>query len=384
METANTSQLNTEQNMKANLLIMVIIFALTDILVLGLAFYLFQQNRKLQAKISELETRFVQTDQPPPSPSPSLTPTPTPMVTLTPSENVSGWQEWIGDIYRISFPAEWQAEPIVDFDSYWGQTLKLTSPTQVTMFSISPEPLIQDINKADIIEDESSVIIGTTKVTGNSITATFNDTGKTFYHNTFTLEGFEHTYANRAGNVYTDPYLFQFGAYNNSGEDQINQLDQQERIDMYAQELEIIDQILATFELIDTASQSAAILGTTFDLDSIEYQIPDTWDAKVNQENLFLSADGGGYLLITAHPTNQQLDPDDHFCLVIQDECNQDTEFTNTKVGNLAGYRVNITGKDPYYFGSTDSVFYVVKTFNPPSPNTFEKTYQTVLDSLKF
>ena len=128
-------------------------------------------------------------------------------------------------------------------------------------------------------------------------------------------------------------------------------------------------------------------LESVAELKDIKYSLPQGWEASLSKDNLHLTATGGGYLTIAMYSYATDVGRREYFCQVTKDLCIKETYFTETKIGNISGYTANAldnSGGGQMYFGAKGSNFYVISSYTPPSPNTFEVTYQQVLDSLVF
>ena len=122
-------------------------------------------------------------------------------------------------------------------------------------------------------------------------------------------------------------------------------------------------------------------------LEQIKYTLPSTWTAKTYDENLILSAAGGGYLSIKTYKYPGTTGRREFYCS-LGSACIEGTSYFNPmRIGNIDGYSANAldnSGGGIEYFGAKGNTFYVISTYGPPPPNEFEKTYQSVLDSLVF
>jgi len=58
---------------------------------------------------------------------------------LIPSKSIEGWIELSGSVFSLSFPTDWILDSAAeDLDSYFGQQIRLTSPSRNTQLVISP------------------------------------------------------------------------------------------------------------------------------------------------------------------------------------------------------------------------------------------------------
>ncbi len=147
--------------------------------------------------------------------------------------------------------------------------------------------------------------------------------------------------------------------------------------------------------IVPTSSERSAVKKTTTvpqangaSLANIKYTLPTGWKAEINGENLLLTpATGGGYLYVTAYNYPGTAGRREYYCKV-RTVCIQGTTYFNEmNIGNISGYMANAldnSGGGAEYFGSKGNKFYVISSYNPPSPNDFENNYKTVLGSLIF
>jgi hypothetical protein len=120
----------------------------------------------------------------------------------------------------------------------------------------------------------------------------------------------------------------------------------------------------------------------------IKYTLPSGWEASVSEDRLLLSpVGGGGYLSLKVYggysPTVGRRE---FYCKTV-DWCVKETYFEEMKVGNISGYAAHAldnSGGGTEYFGAKGNKFYIISSYNPPSPNDFEKGYKQVLSSLVF
>ncbi len=155
----------------------------------------------------------------------------------------------------------------------------------------------------------------------------------------------------------------------------------------------IIDQILSTFRFLDavsptpTTSQSTPVQTNGVELKDIRYTLPSGWAATLNPDNLHLApTSGGGYLYIEAFNYPGTTGRRDFYCQ-LHKYCIAETVFTETTIGNIAGYkatRLDNSGGGSEYFGAKGNKFYIISTYAPPSPNDFDNYVQSVLSSLIF
>lgn len=123
-------------------------------------------------------------------------------------------------------------------------------------------------------------------------------------------------------------------------------------------------------------------------LDDIGFNLPQTWESKIVDSQLMLKAkNGGGFLAIKTYDYPGTTGRREYYCQVSQVCIEGTTNFTEVKIGNISGYlatALDNSGGGAEYFGSKGNKFYIIGTYNPPSPNDFENNYQIVLDSLVF
>ncbi len=123
-------------------------------------------------------------------------------------------------------------------------------------------------------------------------------------------------------------------------------------------------------------------------LKDIKYVLPQGWEGKLNNDSLFLSpVNGGGYLSIRVYDYPNNIGRREYYCQVSKVCIEGTTYFTEMIIGNISGYLANAldnSGGGSEYFGAKGDKFYVISSYNPPSPNEFEKNYRNVLNSLVF
>lgn len=124
------------------------------------------------------------------------------------------------------------------------------------------------------------------------------------------------------------------------------------------------------------------------DLKHIKYTLPLTWEAKIDENNLFLSPkENGGYLSIRVYDYPQNVGRREYLCK-ITDWCAQATPtFREMKIGNINGYVVSEldnSGGGPVYIGAKGNKYYLIQSYNPPEPNDYQRSYEQVLRSLVF
>lgn len=120
----------------------------------------------------------------------------------------------------------------------------------------------------------------------------------------------------------------------------------------------------------------------------IGFTLPPTWESKISASQRMLKPkNGGGFLAIKTYDYPDTMGRREYYCQVSQVCIEGTTNFTEVKIGNISGYlatALDNSGGGPEYFGSKGNKFYIIGTYNPPSPNDFENNYQIVLDSLVF
>lgn len=151
----------------------------------------------------------------------------------------------------------------------------------------------------------------------------------------------------------------------------------------YAQ---LMDQILSTFKFISTQPVASPVVTSGgAKLADIKYTLPSAWQGSIQNNTLLLSASGGGYLSVTVSSYAGQ-GRRELYCQ-LKNVCTAQSVFTSTQIGNISGYRASAldnSGGGDEYFGAKGDKFYIISTYNPPSPNEFEKNYKKVLSSLVF
>lgn len=146
----------------------------------------------------------------------------------------------------------------------------------------------------------------------------------------------------------------------------------------------IFNQILSTFKFTEPPTKTTQTNGAG--LKDIKYEIPSHWEADLNDERLFLSPGNGGYLSVQVYDYPENIGRRTYYCQV-RDVCIEKSYFTETNIGNISGYIANgldNSGGGLEYFGAKGNKFYIISSYNPPSPNDFENHYKNVLDSLIF
>ena len=144
------------------------------------------------------------------------------------------------------------------------------------------------------------------------------------------------------------------------------------------------------FEFADnlqpTPTKSIQVNGAS--LKDIKYQLPQGWEVKLNNDSLFISPiNGGGYLSIRVYDYPDNLGRREYYCQVSKVCIEGTTYFTEMNLGNISGYMARAldnSGGGSEYFGAKGNKFYIISSYNPPSPNEFEKNYKNVLNSLVF
>lgn len=122
-------------------------------------------------------------------------------------------------------------------------------------------------------------------------------------------------------------------------------------------------------------------------LKNINYSLPQNWEAKTIDDSLLLTPqNGGGYLSLKVYTYSGNIGRREYYCQITK-QCIDETVFTTARIGNISGYlatRLDNSGGGAEYFGAKGNKFYVISSYNPPSPNDFEKSYKQVMDSLVF
>ena len=123
-------------------------------------------------------------------------------------------------------------------------------------------------------------------------------------------------------------------------------------------------------------------------LSDIKYTLPPNWSAKITDTKLYISPNsGGGFLSIQVYDYTGNTGRREYYCQVSNICIDGTTYFNETSIGNISGYIANAldnSGGGPEYFGAKGNKFYIIGSYNPPSPNEFEKNYDNVLNSLVF
>lgn len=149
------------------------------------------------------------------------------------------------------------------------------------------------------------------------------------------------------------------------------------------------DQILSTFKFLDKQVPSPIVTTKISQTNgNIKYILPQGWEAKLNNDSLFISpANGGGYLSIRVYDYPNNIGRREYYCQVSKVCIEGTTYFTEMSIGNISGYMASAldnSGGGSEYLGAKGNKFYLISSYNPPSPNEFEKNYKNVLNSLVF
>ncbi len=120
----------------------------------------------------------------------------------------------------------------------------------------------------------------------------------------------------------------------------------------------------------------------------IKYVLPQGWEGKLNNDSLFISpVNSGGFLSIRVYDYPSNIGRREYYCQVSKVCIDGTSYFTEMNIGNISGYEANAldnSGGGAEYFGAKGNKFYITSSYNPPSPNEFEKNYRNVLNSLVF
>ncbi len=151
---------------------------------------------------------------------------------------------------------------------------------------------------------------------------------------------------------------------------------------------DVYDQILSTFKFLDKPSPTTSTQINGADLKNIKYKLSQGWETKLNNDSLLISpVNGGGYLSIRVYDYPGNVGRREYYCQVSKVCIEGTSYFTEINIGNISGYVANAldnSGGGPEYFGAKGSKFYIISSYNPPSPNEFEQNYKSVLSSLVF
>ena len=162
------------------------------------------------------------------------------------------------------------------------------------------------------------------------------------------------------------------------------------RVNSTAEFLNTFDQILSTFKFLEKPSRvSATPLQTNgVELKDIKYSLPLGWESKLSTGGLSLSPiKGGGYLSVKMYDYSGTTGRREYYCQVSKVCIEGTSYFTEMNIGNISGYVANAldnSGGGIEYFGAKGNKFYIISSYNPPSPNDFEQNYKKVLSSLVF
>lgn len=151
-----------------------------------------------------------------------------------------------------------------------------------------------------------------------------------------------------------------------------------------------INKVLSTLKFLNQkkAVPTSSSISQGVELPEIKYILPQGWVSKIDNQRLWLTpSSGGGFIFITAYSYLDNTGRREYYCQV-RDVCiTGTTTFNAFNIGNIQGYEavsIDNSGGGHEYFGSKGNKFYVINTYNPPSPNEFEIYYKEVLDSLIF
>jgi hypothetical protein len=124
------------------------------------------------------------------------------------------------------------------------------------------------------------------------------------------------------------------------------------------------------------------------DLKDIKYELPQGWKAKSVDWGLYIApVSSGGFLSIRVYDYSEDVGRREYYCKLTNFCIEGTTYFTAMNIGNISGYvahALDNSGGGPEYFGAKGDRFYIISSYNPPSPNEFEKNYRNVLNSLVF
>ena len=124
------------------------------------------------------------------------------------------------------------------------------------------------------------------------------------------------------------------------------------------------------------------------DLKKIKFTLSQEWESKLNSDSLIISPKtGGGYLSIKVYNYPTGIGRREYYCQMSKVCIEGTTYYTEMNIGNISGYVANAldnSGGGAEYFGEKGNKFYIISSYNPPSPNEFEKSYKQVLNSLVF
>lgn len=135
-------------------------------------------------------------------------------------------------------------------------------------------------------------------------------------------------------------------------------------------------------------SPTPATVVNGVNLKNVKVTLPEGWEIKLNNDSLLISPKtGGGYLSVKAYEYPTTIGRREYYCQVSKVCIEGTSYFTEMSIGNISGYSANAldnSGGGTEYFGAKGNKFYIISSYNPPSPNEFEKSYQQVLNSLIF
>jgi len=124
------------------------------------------------------------------------------------------------------------------------------------------------------------------------------------------------------------------------------------------------------------------------DLKKIKFTLSQEWESKLNSDSLIISPKtGGGYLSIKVYNYPTGIGRREYYCQMSKVCIEGTTYYAEMNIGNISGYVANAldnSGGGAEYFGEKGNKFYIISSYNPPSPNEFEKSYKQVLNSLVF
>ncbi|GEM_PF-2476571 len=172
-----------------------------------------------------------------------------------------------------------------------------------------------------------------------------------------------------------------------------------------SKDIAIIEQIISTFTFAplsaskptdsnkETQYQTPTVAPKTTtpqvngaSLENIKYTLPSGWTNQIRDGGLEIKPGSGGYLFIKVYNYDGTTGRRDAYCKIVS-YCTSSSYFTTMNIGNISGYKANAldnSGGGADYLGIKGNKLYIISTYNPPSPNEYEKNFQNVLNSLIF
>lgn len=144
----------------------------------------------------------------------------------------------------------------------------------------------------------------------------------------------------------------------------------------------IFDQILSTFQFLDQTPVNSA---NGSELKDIKYTLPEGWEVKLNEDNLFFKTKLGGYIAIEMYDYSEKKDLKSYFCELTK-RCNETPNFLSQQIGNIQAFEVDNQDVGPKYFGPKGNKFYIISIMdvNYFTTTLFDSQLESLLNSLIF